>query len=45
MSGEAILTGCSSGCVHFGYTPERNPWSMLLEGLTSAAASSAEKAP
>jgi hypothetical protein len=29
----------------FGYTPERNPWSMLSEGLTSAAASSAEGAP
>ena len=29
----------------FGYTPERNPWSMLLEGLMSAAAPSAEGAP
>jgi hypothetical protein len=30
---------------HFGYTPERNPWSMLLEGLTCAAASADEGAP
>jgi uncharacterized protein (DUF927 family) len=30
---------------HFGYTPERNPWSMLLEGLTSAPDPSDEGAP
>ena len=30
---------------HFGYTPERNPSPMLLEGLTTAAASSDEGAP
>jgi hypothetical protein len=29
---------------HFGYTPERNPSPMLLEGLTTAAASSDEGA-
>ena len=30
---------------HFGYTPERNPSPMLLEGLTTAAASADEGAP
>ena len=30
---------------HFGYTPERNPSPMLLEGLTAAAASADEGAP
>jgi hypothetical protein len=29
---------------HLGYTPERNPWSMLLEGLTTGAGPSDEGA-
>jgi len=29
---------------HLGYTPERNPWSMLLKGLTTGAGSSDEGA-
>lgn len=27
---------------HLGYTPERNPWSILLEGFTTGAGGAAE---
>jgi hypothetical protein len=30
---------------HLGYTPERNPWSMLLGGFTAGAGPSDEDAP